>query len=197
MILTSHEMLIYLSYRDEFKEKLHITPQRLRSLRHQIAQRHIGEETVADYLTRLGCRLVRPRVELPCIVQDKNGRRFDEYTFVKMFFTPELAERYHADYRKTIAVAEQHMSINRPLFKHILKKRRAWIILDNMILDSVWSFDPFNWLFDEAKLQQVRGMLEKAVPMQGGTLDILTYRRPTPCLLPPDEESESHSTTTQ
>lgn len=195
MILTSHEMLLYLSYRDEFKEKLHITPQRLRSLRHQISQRKFCEETVADYLTRLGCRLVRPRVELPCIVQDKNGRKFDEYTFVKMFFTPELAERYHADYRKTLAVAEQHRSINRPLFKHILKKRRAWIILDNMTLDSVWSYDPFGWLFDGDKLTQIRSMLENSVPMRGSTSDILTYHRPTPCLQPPTEESESHSTT--
>lgn len=190
-------MLLYLSYRDEFKTTLHLTPNRLRTLRHKISQRHLSEETISDYLIRLGCRLVRPRVELPCIVMDKNGRKFDEYTFVKMFFTPELAERYHVDYRKILAVAEQNHSINRPLFKHILKKRRAWIILDTMILDSVWSFDPFNWLFDSEKIKQVRSMLSGSVPTEGNPLDVLTYHRPTPCLQPPTESSECHSTTTQ
>lgn len=187
MILTSHEMLLYLSYQDEFKERLHIIPQRLNSLRHQISQRHIAEETVADYLTRLGCILVRPRVELPCIVQDKNGRRFDEYTFVKMFFTPELAERYGADYRMVMREANRHRSMNRPLFKHLLKSRRAWIILDNKILDSVWAYDPFRLLFTEEKIKQIRSMLAKSVPSSDNPLDVLTYGRDAPVLERPDE----------
>ena len=142
---------------------------------------------VADYLTRFGCKLIRPRVELPCIVQDKNGRKYDEYTFVKIFFTPEIAERYHVDYRKTLSKAEQNQSINRPLFKHILKKRRAWIVLDSMILDAVWAYDPFGLLFGDDKITQIRSMLSDHVPMEGNTSDILTYARPDPCLQAPDE----------
>lgn len=187
MVLTSHEMLLYLSYQEGFKKRFNLTQVRLNLLRHRLSTHNLNEELVSDFLMRLGCKLVRPRVELPCIVKDKNGRLFDEYTFVKMFFTPELAERYHADYRRTLAIAEQNKSINRPLFKHILKKRRAWIVLDSMVIDSVWAYDPFGLLFTEEKLKQIRSMLDKSVPTEGNRLDILTYSRPAPVLEPPSE----------
>lgn len=190
-------MLLYMSYNSDIKSVLNITPQRLRVLRRYIVTRTMSYESVADMLVRLGCRLIRPRVELPCIVKDKNGRLFDEYTFVKMFFTPEIAERYHADYRKTLAVAEANKSINRPLFKHILKKRRAWIILDNMILDAIWSYEPIELTMTEEKVIQVRGMLAENVPSSDNPLDVLTYQRPAPVLERPNEECESQTTTTQ
>lgn len=179
-------MLLYLSYLEGFREQLHITPQRLRSLRHRLSQHTLNEEYVIEMLTKLGCELVRPRVMLPCIVQDKNGRKYDEYTYVKLFFTPELAAKYNADYAAIIREANEHHSINRPLFKHLLHSRRAWIILDNMLLDSVWAYDPFELTYSKDKIVQIRSMLRGTIPTSDNPLDILTYHRPAPHLIHPE-----------
>ena len=204
MILTSHEMLLYLSYNDGVAETLHLTPSRLRLLRHRISRRNVSEEYIIDSLQRLGCRCIRPRVVLPCIVQDKNGRKFDEYSFVKFFLTRELAEKYNADYDATIATVNRNNSINRPLFKHLLKSRRAWIILDNYVLDSVWSYEPIELTITGEKIKQMRSMLAGSVPFSDNPRDILTYRREHPVTWSPekysqsqDEESGCHSTTIQ
>jgi hypothetical protein len=182
MVLNSHEMLLYMSYNSDIKQALHLTPQRLRSLRHKLAQRHIGEEYLAEALTKLGCKLVRPRVYLPVIVKDKNGRLFDEFSFVKMYFTRELAARYNVDYDKIIGKVRNSRSINRPLFKHILHKRRAWIVMDGMTIDSVWAYDPFELTYTKDKIVTIRSMLEGSVPMSDNPLDVLTYSRPDPVL---------------
>ena len=196
MIGTSHELLLYMSYDSDIVSVLKLTPSRLRLLRHKLSQHKVSEEYIISALVRMGCRCIRPRVVLPCIVQDKNGRRYDEYTFVKMFFSREIADRYQVDYEKTMRVAESHNSINRPLFKHILKSRRAWIVLDNMVLDSVWSFEPIELNYTKERVTQVRNMLATSVPFSDNPRDILTYRRNHPVTWTPDGASSHQQTAT-
>lgn len=190
MIGTSHEMLLYLLHDDSAIEQLKLTTTRMNMLRHRLANHSVSEDYIIEALEKLGCRCIRPRVILPCIVQDKNGRMFDEYTFVKMFFTHELADRYHANYRDVMRIAVKNQSMNRPLFKHLLKSRRAWIVLDNMVLDSVWSYEPIELTFDADKVKQIRNMLVSSVPVSENARDILTYRRNYPATWTPDEPSQ-------
>ena len=187
MIGTSREILLYLSYFDDIKKVLALTPERLRLLRSRLSKNDVSEDYIIDMLTRVGCRCIRPKVILPCIVKDHNGRLFDEYSFVKMFFTPEIAKRYNVDYRCTIAKADMNQSIDRAIFKHVLKKRRAWIVLDNMVLDSVWSYEPIEINFTRDKVIQVRNMLATSVPASDNPRDVLTYQRMHPVLWRPDE----------
>lgn len=177
MVGTSYEMLLITTYIGDAKERLGLTWKRIVALRHRIQEHNLTEEYLIETLTKLGCRCIRPRVELPCIVQDKNGRQFDEYTYVKMFFTPELAEKYHVDYRIVMAKARMHQSINRPLFKHLLKSRRAWIVLDSLTLDSIWSYEPIEMTMTEWQIIQVRNMLASHLPVQIGPYGQLLYNR--------------------
>lgn len=189
MIGTSTEMLLYFSYQDSTKDILKMTHKRVKSLRYSLSRRLVCEETMCDYLTKLGCRCIRPRVTLPCIVKDKNGRLFDEYTFVKLFFTHELADKYGVDYNNTMNIAKNNRSINRPLFRHLLKSKRAWIILDKMTIDSVWSYEPIELTITSDKVIQINGMLARSLPTQGHPCDDLTFQRKSPELHHPQDMS--------
>ena len=195
MVGTSYEMLLIMTYIGDAKERLGLTYKRIVALRHRISEHNLTEEYLEKVLTKLGCRCIRPRVELPCIVQDKNGRQFDEYTYVQMFFTPELAAKYGADYNRIMGRARIHQSINRPLFKHLLKSRRAWIVLDSMTFDSWWSYEPVELTMTEYQIIQVRNMLASHLPYQIGPYGQLVYDRGPHPQSVQDEECESHSTT--
>lgn len=166
-----------------------MTRERLVLLRHRLSQHNVTEEYLRETLTRLGCRCIRPQVTLPCIVSDKNGRLFDEYSFVKMFLTKELTDKYNADYDSTISTANQNKSINRPLFKHLLKSRRAWIVLDKMTIDSVWSYEPIELEMTGDKVMQVRNMLASSIPMSNNSADLISYKRQAPVMQHPEHET--------
>jgi hypothetical protein len=80
------------------------------------------------------------------------------------------------DYTSVMRSADMNRSMNRPLFKHLLKSKRAWIVKDNMILDSVWSYEPIELNFTSERVTQVRGMLASSVPMSDVPYDILSYQ---------------------
>lgn len=190
MVGNSHEMLLYLLYDEGVRDELKLTPERTRTLRSRISQHNISEEYITETLIRLGCRCIRPQVILPCIVKDKNGRLYDEYTFTQIFFTREIADKYHANYELEMAQSRQNKSISRPLFKHVLRSRRAWIVQDNFILDSVWSYEPIEITFHREKVIQVRNMLANSLPVSEHPWDILTYRRNYPRTWRPDEDGQ-------
>lgn len=173
---TSYEMLLYLSYNDGVAEVLKLTPSRLRLLRTKLSQRKVTEEYVISALTRLGCRCLRPRIILPCVVKDSCGRLYDEYTFARLFVTPEFAAKYNVDYDALIHHASIGHSMNRPLFKHLLRKRGAWIVTENMVLDSVWSYEPIEMNYTKERVSQIRGMLASSIPMSDVPYDILSYQ---------------------
>lgn len=189
MIGTSTELLLYFSYQNSTKDILKLTNKRLRLLRRNLSRRTISEEMMSDYLIKLGCRRIRPRVTMPCIVKDKNGRLFDEYTFVKLFFTHELADKYGVNYDRVMQIANRNNSINQPLFRHLLKSKRAWIILDRMTIDSVWSYEPIELTFTSDKVIQINGMLARSLPTQVDSYSDLTFQRKSPELHHPQDMS--------
>lgn len=190
MIGTSYEMMLYLSYDKDVQKELKRTNLRMNLLRHRLSEHRVPEELLADMLTRLGCRCIRPRVILPCIVKDKNGRLYDEHTFVKLFFTQEFADKHHADYSAIMGIATKNHSIKRHLFKHLLLSRRAWIVLDNMMLDSVWSYEPIELDMTADKVKQVRNMLVSSVPVEEDYYKILTYQRLSQRLVMPAADEQ-------
>lgn len=187
MIGTSYEMMLYLLYDSDIVSQLRLTRDRVVLFRHELSRRNIPEKKLADTLTKLGCRCIRPSLTLPCMVKDKNGRLFDECTFVKMFLTRKLADRYGYNYDAILRVAEQEQSINRVLFKHLLKSRRAWIVLDKMVLDSVWSYEPIELTMTREKVIQVRSMLATSYLSLQKPQEMAHYKRKAPVLSPPDE----------
>ena len=159
MVGTSYEMLYYLSHDSDIISMLRLSPPRVGLLRRRLVSHSLQKEVVEEMLTKVGCKCLRPSFDLPCMIKDKNGRIYDENTFVKIYFTPELAKEYGYEYRRMIAMIENGKSICQPLFKHLLKKRRAWIITDRMSLDSIWSYEPIEMDMTDEKVVKIRSML--------------------------------------
>lgn len=159
MIGTSYEMMLYMTYLHNVPEVLGVTKQRLVKLRERISNKRISEEVLIDMLTKLDCVQVRPSMTLPAIVRDKNGYLYTEYSYVKMFFTQELADKYEVSKNKIISIAEANKSIDRALFKHLLRRRQAHVIIPQEVLPSVWSYEPVPIYLDDYKLVTVRKML--------------------------------------
>lgn len=159
MIGTSYEMLLFFCYQHETGEILNISPARLRVLRKVISRRQLKEETACEYLTTLGCKCIRPQVIAPAVIKDKNGRVFDEFSFVKLFFTRDMSKKFGFDYDHVMSMADKHKTTERRVFNHVIHKRRASIINERVVLDSIWSYEPIEILFTDSKLVDVRRMI--------------------------------------
>lgn len=177
MIENSTALLLYLSYTTNMGEVLHMTPRRLYEFRKSVCNHQFPESYISEVLTKMGCICVRPRIELPCIVKDKNGRLYDGNTYSKMFFTHEMAEKYGYEYNRIMGRLELGQSINRALFKHILKSRRAWIVYDHVVLDSVWSYEPIEITMTAEKVKQIREMIARANPFEHTEISRVYYSR--------------------
>lgn len=160
MVGTSSEMLLLLSYKHETAARLGVTTQRLQGIRNRVSAHNYSEEAVVEMLSRLDCKCIRPKRIIPAVIQDKNGRIFTEQTFARMFFSQEFADKWGVSYTYQKAAIDRGDFMNKPLLKHLLHSKRAWIVEERVELDSIWSYEPIEVLMDDAKIVDIRRMLQ-------------------------------------
>lgn len=160
MIGTASEMLLFFAYRKETAAILGVTLERLRGIRTRVSNHNYSEEALVEMLEKLECKCIRPKYILPAVVKDKEGRIFTEQTFARTYFTQEFAEKWGVNYNRIMAALKRGMYMNKPLLKHLLRSKRAWIIEDRVELDSVWSYEPIETVMSDAKIVDVRRMLQ-------------------------------------
>lgn len=159
MIGTSYEMLLYFSYQHSTCERLGLHPQRLTRMRNRISFKAYPEEDIIALLTKLDCKCIRPQIVLPAVVQDRFGKMFDENTFIKLFLTQEVADKWNVSRPNALSKITQNQFVDIATLKHLVRTRRAKIVQARMILDSVWSYEPIDTTFDNEKIVQVRKIL--------------------------------------
>lgn len=159
MIGTSYEMMLYMSYLHDVRTRLGLSAARMVRIRERISSKKISEDKLIEMLSQLDCVQIRPAMVLPAIVRDKNGRLFDERTFVKLFFAQETADRYGFDRAKVISAVERGKFADRVLMKHIVRSKQAHIIVPRETIPSVWSYEPIPIYMDDEKIISVRRML--------------------------------------
>lgn len=159
MIGTSYEMLLFFAYQRRSMEVLGMTKHRLQVLRNRVQRRVIAESDACKMLTRFECKCIRPQLLIPAIIKDKNGRLYDEFTFIKYHFSHDIAKRYGVDYDTIMKNLDNHKPIQKNIFGHIMRKRRASIIIERSYIDSIWSYEPIDVEITDERLVDIRRIL--------------------------------------
>lgn len=141
MIGLANEMLLYLSYSSRDFRKICASDTSLVRIRSRLGRGEYSENTMAEWLTKLGCTMIRGRITVPAIITDRNKRVFDEYTFVKSYMSPfveeELKRKLETDdiYMKDGCLTPRALKI-------FLKKKKAYVSASRCVLPSVWLYEP-------------------------------------------------------
>lgn len=159
MIGTSYEMLLYLSYFPSTWDKLGLHPQRLTRLRNRISFKNYPEDTMTDWLTKLDCKCVRPKIVLPAVVRDRFGKTYDENTFLQLFLTQEIADKWGINRQSVYDTIARGLFVDIATLKHVIRSRRGAIVQQRFTLDSIWSYEPIEVRFTDEKIRQLRKML--------------------------------------
>jgi hypothetical protein len=141
MIGTATEMLLYLSYSSRDFSKICCTQQSLVRIRSRLGEDRIVENTMAEWLRRLGCSQIRPRVVVPAIIVDRNKRVFDEFTFVKLYMSPFIQKEIERKLEMENIYTNEGCLVPRAL-KIFLKTKKAYVETPRVVLPSVWSYEP-------------------------------------------------------
>lgn len=141
MIGTANEMLLYFSYHnDEFSVITTSRPYIVR-LRDKLKSDKVGEEKMSEWLTKLGCRQIRPRITMPAIIYDRSGRMFDEKSFV----TCRMNEKDVRDITRKIGSCRiMNGYISQRALKILVKQKRAYIAMPRQTFPSIWMYGYFN-----------------------------------------------------
>ena len=140
MIGTATEMLLYLSYSARDFRKVCSTNETIVRMRGQLGLDKYGEKQMAEWLRKLGCVQIRPRVVVPAIIIDRNKRKFDELTFVRLYMTDEMKK--DLERKLEMSTIFNRGFIHERALKIFLKKKKAYIEQPRVILPSVWSYEP-------------------------------------------------------
>lgn len=159
MVGTSSEMLLLFSYKHETAARLGITPQRLRRLRTRVSEHNYSEEAIVEMLSKLDCKCLLPKRVIPAVIKNNNGRIYTEDGFARQFFSKEFADKWRLPYERTKKELERGEYLSIPMLKHLLRSKGAYIIQERTTLESVWTYEPIDELFDDAKIVDIRRML--------------------------------------
>lgn len=141
MIGIANEMLLYLSYSSRDFSKICATNQTLTRIRSHLGTEKYSEEQMAEWLTRLGCVRIRPRVVVPAIIVDRNKRVFDEFTFVKLYMSPFVQKEIERKLEMENIYTKEGCLVPRAL-KIFLKTKKAYVETPRCVLPSVWYYEP-------------------------------------------------------
>jgi hypothetical protein len=141
MIGTATEMLLYLSYSSRDFKKICTTNTTLVRLRSKLGADAYAEETMAEWLKRLGCSQIRPRVVVPAIIIDRHQRVFDEHSFVKLYMSPFVQKEIERKLDMENIYTKEGCLHPRAL-KIFLRKKKAYMKYQRCVLPSVWLYEP-------------------------------------------------------
>jgi hypothetical protein len=141
MIGIANEMLLYLSYSRRDFMKICTTNTTIVRLRSHLGTEKYSEKTMSEWLSRMGCVQIRPRVVVPAIIVDRNKRVFDERTFVKLYMSPFVQKELERKLDMENIYTNDGCLHPRAL-KVFLKMKKAYIEHQRCVLPSVWSYEP-------------------------------------------------------
>jgi hypothetical protein len=140
MIGTSTEMLLYLSYHEDFN-KICGTRRTLVHIRSKLGNNGYSEEQMSEWLQLLGCTCLRESIVIPAVIIDRHGRVFDEHTFVDLFLTDTMKEDLKRKLNMDRLIVKGGYLHERAL-KIFLRKRKAYVHMQRYTLPSVWLYEP-------------------------------------------------------
>lgn len=159
MIGTASEMLLFFSYKHETAERLGVSIQRLRRMRTRVEAHNFSEETLVDMLSKLDCKCIRPAYTIPAVIQDGKGRLYSEDEYARLYLTQKFADKWEFSLPYTLGALTAGKFLRKDILKHLVRSKGAKIVEDRMEMESIWVYDPIDYLFDDAKIVDIRRML--------------------------------------